>query len=253
MVDRHRIAWHEKTLGQLFCDGSAREIIAMLLAEMEAAGVTLRLGAEVGEVAGGADGFRVAIDGRDHLCDSLVVATGGLSIPKMGATGFGYRVAERFGLKLRPTRAGLVPLTFGPDVLPRMKALAGVAVDARVAAGGAEFDEAVLFTHRGMSGPAILQASSYWREREDCPGRHGAGPRRRGVVARRARRERPAVGRNGAGGDRAEAAGGGCRGACGPCRKPRRHERRAVGRSSARRSTPGTCFPREPKGIGRPR
>lgn len=180
MVDRHRIAWHEKTLGQLFCDGSAREIIAMLLAEMEGAGVTLRLGAEVGEVAGGAEGFRVLIDGRDHLCDSLVVATGGLSIPKMGATGFGYRVAERFGLKLRPTRAGLVPLTFGPDVLPRMKALAGVAVDARVAAGGVAFDEAVLFTHRGLSGPAILQASSYWREREDvrvdmAPGRDVAG------------------------------------------------------------------------------
>ena len=166
MVDRHRIAWHEKTLGQLFCDGSAREIVAMLLAEMERAGVTLRLGAETGEVAGTADGFRVAIDGRDHTCRSLVVATGGLSIPKMGATGFGYRVAERFGLKLRPTRPGLVPLTFGPDVLPRMKALAGVAVDARVTAGGAAFDEAVLFTHRGLSGPAILQASSYWRERE---------------------------------------------------------------------------------------
>jgi len=166
LVDRHRIPWHEKTLGQLFCDGSAREIIAMLLEEMNAAGASLRLGVKVGEVEGGADGFRVTIDGCDHCCRSLVVATGGLSIPKMGATGFGYRVAERFGLKLRATRAGLVPLTFGPDLLPRMKALAGVAVDARVAAGGAEFDEAVLFTHRGLSGPAILQASSYWRERE---------------------------------------------------------------------------------------
>ncbi|MAQ85115.1 MAG: aminoacetone oxidase family FAD-binding enzyme [Maritimibacter sp.] len=165
LVARHGIAYHEKTLGQLFCDGSAKEIIAMLLAEMEAAGADLRLNAPVAEVTKTPDGFALILQSGERLtCDRLVVATGGKSIPKMDATGFAYRVADQFGLRVTETRPALVPLTFGPDVLALTKPLAGVALPARVSCNGASFDEALLFTHRGLSGPSILQISSYWHE-----------------------------------------------------------------------------------------
>lgn len=166
MVDRHRIAWHEKTLGQLFCDDSAKQIIRMLLDEMEAVGVELRLQTSVDRVTKTDAGFDLAIGGTVVRCASLVIATGGKSIPKMGATGWAYEIAAHFGIPVVQTRPALVPLTFEVGLLERLKPLAGVAVDARVKAGKTAFDEAMLFTHRGLSGPAILQASSYWREGE---------------------------------------------------------------------------------------
>jgi hypothetical protein len=168
MVERHGIAWHEKTLGQLFCDDSARQIIEMLLGEMKAAGVTLRLSTSVEQIEKSSEGFAVRAGGREIACASLVIATGGKSIPKMGATGFGYEVARQFGLEVTPTRPALVPLTFEAGLLERLKPLAGVAVEkVRVSCGKTRFEEAMLFTHRGLSGPAILQISSYWREGEE--------------------------------------------------------------------------------------
>jgi predicted Rossmann fold flavoprotein len=164
LVERHGIAWHEKTLGQLFCDGSARQIVDLFVGEMRKAGAELRLGADASEITRDGDGFRLTVAGETIRCSSLVIASGGKSIPKMGATGFGYEVARQFGLKVTPTRPALVPLTFEGAMLERLKALAGVAVDARVASGRTRFSEAMLFTHRGLSGPAILQISSYWRE-----------------------------------------------------------------------------------------
>ncbi|MDG4650332.1 NAD(P)/FAD-dependent oxidoreductase [Roseibacterium sp. SDUM158017] len=163
-VDAAGIAWHEKTLGQLFCDGSAREIIAMLLDDMTGAGVELRLGTTVGSVSRGEDGFRVETSGGILSAPSLVIATGGKSVPKIGATGFGYRMAEQFGLRQVETRPALVPLTFTDGTREGMAALSGLSVEARVACGQASFDEGLLFTHRGLSGPSILQISSYWRE-----------------------------------------------------------------------------------------
>ena len=165
-VDAAGIAWHEKTLGQLFCDGSATQIIAMLTRDMAAAGVELWLGCALGEVRRLPDGFEVETARGPVCAASVIVATGGKSIPKMGATGYGYRIAESFGLPLVDTRPGLVPLTFAEQELDWMRPLAGVALPARVAAGKTGFDEAVLFTHRGLSGPAVLQVSSYWREGE---------------------------------------------------------------------------------------
>ncbi|MBJ3762260.1 NAD(P)/FAD-dependent oxidoreductase [Maribius pontilimi] len=168
LVQRHGIAWHEKTLGQLFCDRSAKDIIAMLRAEMDAATAELWLQTRIDEVAHGPDGFlvRVSREGREITlaCDHLVLATGGLSIPKMGATGLAYKLARQFGLDVLDTRPGLVPFTFSGTPLDALKALAGVATPARVQADGPAFDEALLFTHRGLSGPAVLQASSYWHE-----------------------------------------------------------------------------------------
>ncbi len=165
LVRKHRIAFHEKTLGQLFCDGSAREIVAMLLAEAEAAGVTLLLNHRITDLAR-AERFRIETDRGAFGADSVVLATGGLSIPKMGATGFAHDMAHRFGLALTEIRPGLVPLAFGETALELMRPLAGVALEAIARAGRATFREAMLFTHRGLSGPAILQASSYWREGE---------------------------------------------------------------------------------------
>ncbi|MEA2768523.1 MAG: hypothetical protein QOD93_1485 [Acetobacteraceae bacterium] len=163
LVQRHGIAFHEKTLGQLFCDGSARQIVAMLLAECAAAGVDVRLGHRVVDV-GRADGFRVETDRGTFRAGCLVLATGGLSIPKMGATGFAYDVASRFGLRLTAIRPGLVPLTFDGDLLALMRPLSGVSVDSSVRVGRLAFREAMLFTHRGLSGPAVLQISSYWQD-----------------------------------------------------------------------------------------
>ena len=163
LIERHGIAWHEKTLGQLFCDGSARQVVELLLAEMKAAGVELRLGEATPAVEKTAEGFRL---GEDLACASLVIASGGKSIPKMGATGLAYDLARRFGLDVVETRPALVPLTLEIGLLERLKPLAGVALDARVACGKTRFEEALLFTHRGLSGPAVLQISSYWREGE---------------------------------------------------------------------------------------
>jgi len=167
LVDRHGIAWHEKALGQLFCDGSARQIIDLLLAEMRAARVMLKLGAAVRGVGKSDDGFAVRLDGGTVACEALVVATGGKSIPRMGATGLGYDLARQFGIGVVETRPALVPLTFEIGLLERLMPLAGVSVDVRVRHGKTRFDEAMLFTHRGLSGPAILQISSYWREGEE--------------------------------------------------------------------------------------
>jgi len=165
LVERHGIAWHEKTLGQLFCDDSATQVIAMLRAEMAAAGVVLRLETRVETITRSKEGFALTLaSGETVAARALVVATGGKSIPKMGATDFGYRIAAQFGLAVTETRAGLVPLTFSGAVLDALAPLAGVALPARVSCGGTSFAEALLFTHRGLSGPAILQISSYWRE-----------------------------------------------------------------------------------------
>jgi predicted Rossmann fold flavoprotein len=165
-IDAAGIAWHEKTLGQLFCDGSATQVVAMLVRDMEQAGVTLWLDCAVGAVRREASGFTVETARGPQRTKSVVVATGGKSIPKMGATGFGYRLAEEFGLPVVETRPALVPLTFAEQELAWMRPLAGVSVTARVSAGKTGFDEAILFTHRGLSGPAVLQLSSYWREGE---------------------------------------------------------------------------------------
>jgi predicted Rossmann fold flavoprotein len=165
LVNRHGIAYHEKTLGQLFCDTSAKEIIAMLLAELRLAGAELRLKTKIISVAPISAGFSVKVetDGQTKTLTArnLVLATGGKSIPKMGATGLAYDIAGQFNLPLIDTRAGLVPFTF-PD--GRYTPLAGVARPVRITANSTSFDEAMLFTHRGLSGPAILQISSYWHE-----------------------------------------------------------------------------------------
>jgi hypothetical protein len=163
-IDAAGIAWHEKTLGQLFCDGPATQVVAMLRRAMDRAGVELWLGCVPAEVRRSAAGFVVETARGEVGAAAVVVATGGKSVPKMGASAYGYRLAERFGLRVTETRPALVPLTFAAQDLERMKPLAGVAVAGRAAAGKAAFDEAILFTHRGLSGPAILQASSYWRE-----------------------------------------------------------------------------------------
>ena len=165
LVRRHGIAYHEKTLGQLFCDGPARGIVAMLVAECRAAGVDLRLGQRVTDVSR-ADRFVVATDAGTFEAPALVVATGGLSIPKMGATGFAHDLARRFGLPVTRTRPGLVPLTVGGDDLALMQPLSGVSLDAVARCGRQAFAERMLFTHRGLSGPAILQISSCWQEGE---------------------------------------------------------------------------------------
>jgi predicted Rossmann fold flavoprotein len=160
LVQKHRIAFQEKTLGQLFCDGSASQIVTMLLAECVAAGVSMHLGRRVTDVSRG-DRFRVETEAGAFEAPALIVATGGLSIPKLGATGFAHDLARRFGLALTGIRPGLVPLTFGGAVLEMMRPLAGVSLQVVAGAGAAAFPEALLFTHRGLSGPAVLQASSY--------------------------------------------------------------------------------------------
>ncbi len=164
LVDRYGIAWHEKTLGQLFCDGSAKQIIDLLVTEMNRAGVELRLRTTADAIERSAEGYVVDLAGEHVRCASLVVACGGKSIPKMGATGFGYDIARQFGLKLTETRPALVPLTFDDNTLAPLKPLSGISVDAVVSHGKTKFMEAMLFTHRGLSGPSILQISSFWRE-----------------------------------------------------------------------------------------
>jgi len=176
LVAEHNIAWHEKTLGQLFCDNTAKDIIAMLRTEMDKAGAQLWLKTDIGEITYDGAYFRVLLsrEGKHHQVTSknLIVATGGKSIPKMGATGLAYQIATQFGVDVLEPRPGLVPLTFSDD---KFKPLAGVATPTRVTSGDASFEEALLFTHRGLSGPAILQISSYWQEGKPitvdlCPG-----------------------------------------------------------------------------------
>ena len=164
MVERHGIAYHEKKLGQLFCDDSSQQLIDMLDAECRDAGVDRRMGVQVGEVGrSDGDGFTVDTSIGIFRCQSLVVATGGLSIPQIGATAFGYQLAEQFGLPVTKLDPALVPLTFHVDDAARFAPLAGVSLDVEVRIGKVRFRENVLFTHKGLSGPAILQISSYWQ------------------------------------------------------------------------------------------
>jgi predicted Rossmann fold flavoprotein len=166
LVARHAIPWHEKTLGQLFCDRSAKDIIALLRAEM--AGAELWLDTSIAEVAHDGTGFRVGLirsgQAINVTAQNLVLATGGKSIPKMGATGLAYQIAAQWGHRITETRPALVPLTFDEAQKAVFAGLAGTAVDSRIACNDTAFDEAMLFTHRGLSGPAVLQISSFWRE-----------------------------------------------------------------------------------------
>ncbi len=163
LIEKHRIPYHEKKLGQLFCDGSAKAVVRMLLDECDAAKVDLRLNHTIGDITK-PDCFRIATDHGDIATHAVVLATGGLSIPKLGATNFAHRTAKRFGLPVTETRPGLVPLTFSDDDLGLMRPLSGVAADVLAQCGAGAFRENLLFTHRGLSGPAILQVSSYWHE-----------------------------------------------------------------------------------------
>ncbi len=164
LVRAYGIAYHEKTLGQLFCDGSSAQVVNLLTSELGRAGATLELATTVEAVDKTDAGFRLRLSSGEVAAAAVIVATGGKSIPKMGATALGYRLAEQFGLAVTETRPALVPLTFEPRMLERLAPLSGIAVEADVAANGRRFREALLFTHRGLSGPAILQVSSYWRE-----------------------------------------------------------------------------------------
>lgn len=164
LVDRYKVPYHEKTLGQLFCDDTSLRIVNLLHEEMRRANVTLELSTEVVGLRKDVTGFVVELSSGAVTAESLVVATGGKSIPKMGATGLGHKIAEQFDLAVTETRPGLVPLTFEPTMLEKLAPLAGVSTEAVVSKGKQAFREALLFTHRGLSGPAILQISSFWRE-----------------------------------------------------------------------------------------
>ncbi|TBL97785.1 NAD(P)/FAD-dependent oxidoreductase [Hafnia alvei] len=168
LVSRYQIAYHEKTLGQLFCDDSAEQIVDMLLKECELGQVVIRLRSEILNVERMENGeFSLQLNGEQVNCRSLVIASGGLSMPGLGATPFGYKIAEQFGLNVLPTRAALVPFTLHKPLLDHLQTLSGVAVPSVVTAeSGTSFRESILFTHRGLSGPAILQLSSYWQAGE---------------------------------------------------------------------------------------
>ncbi|MCF6459219.1 NAD(P)/FAD-dependent oxidoreductase [Pseudoalteromonas sp. MMG024] len=164
LVDRHGLAYHHKTLGQLFCDNSAQDIVDILLTECEWAGVTIQLRQEVLSVEKTESGFTVTTSEASYSCESLVVASGGLTMPKLGATPIGYKIAEQFDLEVLPTMAALVPFTLHQHDKVRFEALSGISVPSVVTAeDGTQFKENILFTHRGLSGPAILQISSFWR------------------------------------------------------------------------------------------
>jgi hypothetical protein len=163
LVDSYGIAWHEKKLGQLFCDGSAAQVVQMLLDECERTGVDVRTEVQIESVTRHPRGFLVTTSLGEVTAESVVIATGGKSIPKMGATGFGYEIARQFGLGIVEPRPALVPFTLDEQTKARLEGLSGIAVESVVQCGGAEFAEAVLLTHRGLNGPAILQISSYWR------------------------------------------------------------------------------------------
>ncbi|WP_117125446.1 BaiN/RdsA family NAD(P)/FAD-dependent oxidoreductase [Klebsiella quasivariicola] len=167
LVGKYGIAWHEKTLGQLFCDDSAEQIINLLLAECKKGGVQIRLRSEILSVERDEQGYRLQVNGETLMTKKLVIASGGLSMPGLGASPFGYKVAEQFGLKVLPTRAGLVPFTLHKPLLEQLQVLSGVSVPSTITAeNGTLFRENLLFTHRGLSGPAVLQISSYWQPGE---------------------------------------------------------------------------------------
>ena len=167
LVGKYGIAWHEKTLGQLFCDDSAQQIVDMLVAECEKGGVTMRLRSEVLSVTRDDEGYLLTLNGATVRTPKLVIASGGLSMPGLGATPFGYKLAEQFGLKVLPTRAGLVPFTLHKPLLEQLQVLSGVSVPSVITAeDGTVFRESLLFTHRGLSGPAVLQISSFWQAGE---------------------------------------------------------------------------------------
>jgi predicted Rossmann fold flavoprotein len=167
LVERYGIPYHEKKLGQLFCDNSSQDIIDMLLSECEKGGVTYNNETSVESVEKTkSGGYKVTTSRGSAECQSLIIATGGLSIPKIGATKFGYDIARQFGLNIIETRAALVPLTFQATLLERCKALSGLSVEASISANNTTFEEGMLFTHRGLSGPSVLQISSYWNEGE---------------------------------------------------------------------------------------
>ena len=167
LVNRHGIPYHEKALGQLFCDNSAEDIVDLLLKECDDGNVRLRMRSEILAVEGNDEGFLIKLAGAEIQAKSLVVASGGLSMPGLGATPFGYKIAEQFGLPVLPTRAGLVPFTLHKPLLEVLQTLSGIAAPVTIAAeGGMSFKESLLFTHRGLSGPAVLQLSSYWQPGE---------------------------------------------------------------------------------------
>ena len=163
LVAANGIAYHEKTLGQLFCDDSAKQIVDLLLDECKRAGAQIIARCEIQQVEKDTSGFRLETSQGSWQCESLVVATGGLSMPKLGASPFGYKLAEQFGLSVLPTRAGLVPFTLHEEDKQVLAELSGIAVDCTASNDEASFKEALLFTHRGLSGPAVLQISSYWQ------------------------------------------------------------------------------------------
>lgn len=162
LVAEYGIPYHEKTLGQLFCDDSANDIVKMLMAECDKAGATVTTRCEILSLQKQDSGFLLKTSLGDYECESVVIATGGLSMPKLGATPFGYQIAEQFGLKVLPTRAGLVPFTLHDKDKEKLAELSGVAIDVTAQANDTQFKEAMLFTHRGLSGPSMLQVSSYW-------------------------------------------------------------------------------------------
>lgn len=167
LVGKYGIAWHEKTLGQLFCDDSAEQVVNLLLAECEKGGVQIRLRSEILSVERDEQGYRLQVNGETLATKKLVIASGGLSMPGLGASPFGYKIAEQFGLKVLPTRAGLVPFTLHKPLLEQLQVLSGVSVPSTITAeNGTLFRENLLFTHRGLSGPAVLQISSYWQPGE---------------------------------------------------------------------------------------
>jgi len=167
LVKKYKIPFHEKTLGQLFCDNKSKDIVELLLAECELAGAEIRLNTQIEAIEKLNDHhFKIKSTRGDFHCQSLIIATGGLSIPTMGASPFGYKVAEQFGIKVWPTRAGLVPFTLQPEDKEKLSVLSGISVASIVSNARQSFKENILFTHRGMSGPAILQLSSYWQPGE---------------------------------------------------------------------------------------
>jgi len=163
LVERHGVPWEEKAPGQLFCRDSAKDILALLLTECDWAGAAIRLKTGVREIREDGEGYRLITTAGALRCDSLVIATGGLSIPSMGPAGFGYEVARQFGLKVLPTRPGLVPFTLHPELKSRLAPLSGISCPVEVSCSGQLFREPMLITHRGLSGPAMLQISSYWQ------------------------------------------------------------------------------------------
>ena len=163
LIEKHNIKFHEKKLGQLFCDESAQQIIDMLLLECENANVLLKKDISITEIDKLENGYKVIFEGKHYLCESLIIATGGLSIPKIGASKFGYEIANKFNLNVLDTLPALVPLTFNEKLLKMCKSLTGISLETRVSYNKILFEEGMLFTHRGLSGPSILQISSYWK------------------------------------------------------------------------------------------